>query len=129
MDNNLILEKLNILESAERFVDLLLIRNLSDEDASKKLKFAKKSLKRALIELAFDLQKKFEGEEKSAIKISDEIKSAAERLKDFDDQFLNRNMQDLVEFSKNYEGNFYKFEQDHESLKSRILIIIAERFS
>lgn len=131
MDEVVILEKLNSLDAAKQFVQLLETRHSSNEELSQKLKLANKFLDRALITLAFDLQRKIESRDDAVkkIKITDEIISASELLQDVGDQFLNQNLHDLIGFAKNYENNFYKLTSNHDLLGSRVLVIIAERFS
>lgn len=129
MDDNLILEKLNILDAAKQFVQLLVIKNLSDAESSKKLELAGKHLDHALITLSFDLQRRIDGDERAKkIKISGEIISATEQLRGFGDLSLNKNLHALIEFSENYENNLYEITRGHDILKSRVLMIIAERF-
>lgn len=131
MDETLILEKLNNLDQAKQFTQMLKVRHLGDKVLLQKIKLAHEALDRTLMALAFDLHRKIESRVDGAqeIKITDDLISAAELLRDVDDQVLNQTLHDLVGFAQNYENNFYKFTSNYDSLGSRALVIIAERFN
>jgi hypothetical protein len=140
MSISLITSRLEIFDNIKKFITIFEIRFLDEEAGLLKISLAKKSLEKSLINLAFDLQNKIENPTQISKKpaISSGVEIALEQLKDFGDKSLNQHLQELVDFAKNYENGFYqdffqrnflqKNHEDLEKLKSKILLIIAERF-
>ena len=135
MNAALILEELNKFDDATHLVSFLEIKFMKDEQILTKLKSAKKSLDKALVELVFDLSKKLENSENNnsvKIRISDEIISAFHHLEFCNDKILSQNLLSLITFAKDYENNSIQqtsqTHEDIENLKTKILLITSERF-
>ncbi len=112
------------------------IKSLSDENLFFHAESAKILLDKALTYLSFDIQKKIETprNQRKKIIISDKIISASNHLKEFKNESLNQILQDLIIFSQNYENNQdqaieFSNQEDLKKLKTKILLITAERFS
>ncbi len=135
MNAALILEELNKLDDAKQFVSFLEIKFMKDEQILNKLKSAKKSLDKALVDLVFDLSKKLENSKNNnsvKIRISDEIINAFNHLEFCNDTILSQNLLSLIKFAKDYENNSIQqtsqTHEDIENLKTKILLITSERF-
>lgn len=135
MNAALILEELNKLDDAKQFVSFLEIKFMKDEQILNKLKSAKKSLDKALVDLVFDLSKKLENSENNnsvKIRISEEITNAFNHLEFCNDTILSQNLLSLIKFAKDYENNSIQqtsqTHEDIENLKTKILLITSERF-
>ncbi len=142
MDTILLLEKLNKLDDIKHFISFLEVKFLSREKLSSQLKIAKNSLDKALINLAFDVQKKLENSEQNQdqkIQISKDICEAYSQLEFYDDIILKQVLRDLISFAKSYENQTYQNnlgstlpEQNSEelkNLKTKLLLITSERFN
>ena len=130
MNEVLILENLDSLDAAKRFVAILEIKYCENLEISKKIDLAKSSLDKALMRLAFDLQSKIDGsqDDEKKLNISNDIENALDQLQEVDDELLNQKLRDLVLFAQAYENNTYEPTSDCGNIRSRVLLIIAERF-
>jgi hypothetical protein len=133
MNAAFLLQKLNKLDDAKKFISLLEIKFLSEEKRLSNLKTAKNSLDKVLIYLAFDIEKKLENSaanHATKIKISQEISEAFSCLKDFNDKSLSQELLGLIAFFENYETKTLSIKNSSElqSLKAKILSINLERF-
>lgn len=128
-DDALVLKNLSDLHLTKQFVEILEVKYFEDKDSLKKLRLASKKLDSALMNLAFDIEKKSKGIGQKDLKISLEISGAIESITDFDQASLKLKLHDLVGFSQNYENDFYDVSFELDQLKSKVLTIIAERFN
>lgn len=136
MNALLILGNLIHLDKVKQMASVFEMKSLSDENLFFHAESAKTLLDKALTYLSFDIQKKIETprNQRKKIIISDKVISASNHLKKFKNESLNQILQDLIIFSQNYEDTQnqaieFSNPEDLKKLKTKILLITAERFS
>ncbi|MES2961901.1 MAG: hypothetical protein V4694_05900 [Pseudomonadota bacterium] len=135
MNASIILEELNNFDKIRHFISLLENDFISNQAFLSKLKLAKNSTDKALMQLTFDLNKKLKNSQIVIAKkttIADDITDALNQLKTFDFPVLTQALSNLITFAQSYENNSELVLSNDEialkNLKERVFLIMAERF-
>lgn len=129
MDGDTLLSALNKLDAARKFVSILLIRNIDDDERTKKIEVAGNLLNFALVNLSFNLRNRLVCNISEELSISNSISAASDNLQDLNEFELECALKELITFSNSYNKIDWLKVDKKEEIMSRASLISSDLYS